>query len=455
MLFLNKLLKGVKDDPLIFRNPKIGFVLGLTSSQIKELKKFALSNCFIKQQKQEYYLTIFGEDYLNSHPIQSWRTDEFPKRPELNLEYLKEEKTPATVTKAIRSLARHFLDGEELKPNSMEEFIQVELLAENSKFQCLTNEIEEFFSSEKRVNLGDYYTTFNGYGLTKAIASVLLLKFISNHKNNIAVYEKYLFQLNINPLLFDKMMFNPENFEIQKTEFDGSPVLEEISAFVLPKKTSNVLDITKGLINFVRQLDKYVLQTEHLSTKAIKLRNAVINAKDPINLLTIDIPRIMQSRRIKDCDKEFVSNFRATLEELKEAKNNMVKDINAFTLSSFFAKKRSELSDRFKKIKEFIGSKELLVLFTNITDDSCSDNFWIERIAAYTNKSRVPKDWTDEDLADYKVKIKELALKFSVLESTVGTAEEPTSNDYCEVLSAYLKLSKAEQNLLLRKVVNG
>ncbi len=455
MLFLNKLLKGVKDDPLIFKNPKIGFVLGLTSSQVKDLKKFALSNCFIKQQKQEYYLTIFGEDYLNNNPIQSWHTDEFPKRPELNLEYLKEEKTPATVTKATRSLARHLLDSEELKPNSMEEFIKLELLGENSSFAELFKEIDEYFSSDKRTNLRDFYNTFLGYGLTKSVVSVLLLKFLADNKDSLAVYEKYQFQLNINPLLFDKMMFNPENFEIQKTEFKGSSILEEISTFVLPKKTNNVLDITKGLINFVRQLDKYVLQTEHLSTKAIKLRNAVINAKDPINLLTIDIPRIMQSRRIKDCDREFVSNFRAALEELKEAKNNMVKDINAFTLSSFFAKKRSELSDRFKKIKEFIGSKELSVLFSNVTDDSSSDNFWIERIAAYTNKLRVPKDWTDEDLADYKVKIKELALKFSVLESTVGTIEEPVSNGYKEVLNAYLKLTKAEQNTMLRKVVNG
>lgn len=47
MLFLNKLLLGIKDDSFIFKNPQINYILGLTNSQTKELKKFALENEFI------------------------------------------------------------------------------------------------------------------------------------------------------------------------------------------------------------------------------------------------------------------------------------------------------------------------------------------------------------------------------------------------------------------------
>ena len=114
------------------------------------------------------------------------------------------------------------------------------------------------------------------------------------------------------------------------------------------------------MVDFIRKLDKYTLQTERLSTKAIKLRNAVINAKDPINLMTIDVPRIMQARRIKDCDKEFAATFKDTLSELKNAKDEMVKEIYTFTIDAFNSKCRGELARRFEKVEEFIGAKQQL-----------------------------------------------------------------------------------------------
>lgn len=452
MLFLNKLLNGVKDNPKLFKEPRIGFILGLTNTQIKDLKKFATANNLITQQKQEYFLTDPGIKYLETHPIESWCCQEFPKRPELNLEYMKLEKMPATVTKAVRNLARHLLDGEELKQNSMEDFIQEELLSETSAFKPLTQEFEELLSQDGRVNLANIYDKFLNYGLTKSIIHVLLLGILSKNKDSFAVYEKYQFQLKINQLLFDKMMFYPENFELYKAVFEKSSVLEDISIFVLPNKTANILDITKGLVDFIRKLDKYTLYTERLSTKALKLRNAVINAKDPINLLTIDVPRIIQARRIKDCDKEFVALLKETLAELNNSKDEMVKEIYTFTLNAFKSQSRQELAERFEKVEEFIGAKELKTLYANITNMDAGDSLWIERIATFINKSRVPKDWTDEDVADYKVKIKELALKFAIIESTAGRAA--SSERVHSLLNSFLQLSKPEQNQLLRRVVN-
>ena len=452
MLFLNKLLNVVKDNPKLFKEPRIGFILGLTNTQIKDLKKFATANNLITQQKQEYFLTDPGTEYLETHPIESWCSQEFPKRPELNLEYLKLEKMPATVTKAVRNLARHLLDGEELKQNSMEDFIQEELLSETSAFNPITEDIEKSLTQTDKINMGNIYKKFIDYGLTKSIVTVLILNVLAKNKGNFAIYEKNQFQLKLDHLLFDKMVFYPDNFELKKTTIAESSALEDISCFLLPKVSNNILDITKGLISFIRSLDKYVLHTEQLSARATKLRNSVMNAKDPINLLSIDIPRIMQGKQIKDCDKEFVSNFESALRELSEATENMIKDINKFTLNAFHSEKREELSRRFKAVEEFIGDSELKVLFSNITNDNVPDKFWIERIATFTNKTRVPKDWTDEDVANYKVRIKELALKFAVLESTVGRAD--SSERVHSLLNSFLQLSKPEQNQLLRRVVN-
>lgn len=259
MIFLNKLLKGVKNDSQLFKNLKVNFILGLTNTQTKELKKFAITNEFIIQKKQKFFLTEKGRLFLKNNPCESWISSEFPKRPELNLEYLKEEKPTATVTKAIRNLAKHLLDGEALKPYSMEAFIQEELLSENSKFKELEQELNVSLSKDHRVNLSQIYQKFISYGLTKSIVSILLLDVLAKNKDSFAIYEKFQFQLKINQLLFDKIIFCPENFEIQKTIFEQSTVLADISSLVLPRKSNNVLDTLKGLIGFIRGLGKYKL----------------------------------------------------------------------------------------------------------------------------------------------------------------------------------------------------
>ena len=109
MLYLNKFLSKVKENPAIFKTPEIILVLGITSSQIKNLKKYALENQLITQSKQWYFLTEQGERYLSKNKIQEFENKQFPLRPVVNVEYLKEEKLPSVLTKAIRLLAKHLI----------------------------------------------------------------------------------------------------------------------------------------------------------------------------------------------------------------------------------------------------------------------------------------------------------------------------------------------------------
>ena len=121
MLYLNKLLLGIKKDSLLFKSPEIVLKLGISSSQIKELKKYALENQLITQQKQEFTLTTLGEDYLVKNPIENLQVKSPLQAPNINVEYLKLEKTPAILTKAIRALGRYFIEKEDLKEFSLEQ----------------------------------------------------------------------------------------------------------------------------------------------------------------------------------------------------------------------------------------------------------------------------------------------------------------------------------------------
>lgn len=455
MEHLNKLLKNVEKESTIFKNPDLNFILGLTNTQVKDLKKFAIDNEFIKEEKKEFFLTSKGKEYLAQNPIKSWCSKEFPKRPEINLEYLKLEKMPPILTKAIRCLARHLLENEDLKENSTESFLVRELLAENSTCKDLKKEIEQYVLQDKKIKLTDLFEHFQSYGLTKSIIGILLLDVLAHNKDILAIYEKLQFQLKLNQLMFDRMLFCPQNFEIQKTIMEELPILENISKVLSKEKTNNILDITKSLIYFIRELDKYTLHTERLSKKTLRFRNVIMNAKDPISLFYRDIPKVLSGKLLPECDEEFLKIYKSAIKELKNATNAMVDEINQFFFDSFNTKSREELSQRFEKVQEFIGEKELKILFNNVVEKEADNILWINRIATFINKSRVPKDWSDEDVADFKVKVKDLAIKFYTIEATVGTTNLGISKNFDKIIKQLLELSKAEQNVILYKIVNA
>ena len=455
MEHLNKFLSCVKKESTIFKNPEINFIIGLTNTQIKDLKKFAVSNGLIKEEKKEYFLTTKGTEYLKTNPVKSWCNEEFPERPEINLEYLKLEKMPPTLTKAIRCLARHLLEGDELKKYSIEESLMKELLSENSTCTKLKNEIEKIILQGEKIKLENLFNKFISLGLTKSIIGILLLDILARNKNILAIYEKLQFQLKLNQLMFDRMLFCPQNFEIQKTIMDNYPILKDISTVLSKQSSNNILDITKTLIYFIRDLEKYTLNTERLSKKTIRFRNVIMNAKDPISLFYRDIPKVLTGKTLAECDYELVEENKNSANELKNATKNMIKEIHKFFFESFNTKSRKELSERFENSKEYIGGKELKILLNNVVEKDADDTLWINRIATFINKSRVPKDWSDEDVADFKVKVKDLSIKFYTIEATAGKTEVGLSKDFEKVFKKLLELSRPEQNVILYKIANN
>ena len=457
MNYLAKTLTAIKKDSKLFQNTEVNFILGLTTSQVKELKKTAITQVLIDEHKREFTLTKAGEQYINEIPIISWVDEINNKRPEINLEYLKVEKTPPTVTKAIRCLARHLLEGEDLKENSTEHYLVRELLCSHSTCAKTKKEIEKFVLQNNKFKLTCLFERFMTppYGLTKSIISVLLLDVLARNKNILAIYENSQFQLKLTSLMLDRMIYCPQNFELQKTIVENLPILEKISAIILPCKSTNILDLTKGLIYFIKNLDKYTLTTERLSKNTIRFRNAVLNAKDPINLFYKDIPKILDDKILCQCEKSFVKKFDETIQELQDSYSNLTKEISTFLFDSFSEKSRKKLAKRFEAVQEFLSDNELKILYNNVKGLNSSDILWIERIATFINKSRVPKDWSDNDVADFKIKVKELSLKFTTIEATTGVSNIKIDNTTAKLLSQIIKLSKPQKMILVREIVGS
>ena len=451
MLYLNKFLNGIKENPGIFKTMNIVETLGLSSTQIKDLKRFALESQLIVKNKQDYFLTENGENYLNLKPIQSWKTKEFSLRPEINTELLKEEKAQAILTKAIRALAKNLIENQPLKENSLEASLDKDL----RKCEKLIQIFEMNLLDGKRNVLEGIYLKYSSLGLTKSLISIILLQVLCKNIQKLAIYEKSQFQLKFDSLMFDRIIACPQNFEVQKTEMKDQYILKDVSKIILNEKSENILEITKGLIKIFKEYDKYTTNTQNLTPNTIKFRNVVLNAKDPISLFKKDIPKSLSGKELQDCDREFINNLKQSLMELKRCSLNLTKELRSFFLESFQDSSKENLAERFFKIKEFLNEKELKILFNNIIDINVDDNLWIQRIATYINKYRVPKDWNDEDLADFKLKTKELAFKIFTIEAIAGMNECLLSESVSKIHTKFNSLSKPEKISFIRKSIQN
>lgn len=426
MKYLSKFLLAIKHDSKLLQNKEINYILGLTTTQIKDLKKYALFENLINENKREFFVTLIGDKYIQDNPIVSWADEANHKRPVVNLEYLKEEKSPPTLTKAIRNLAKHYLEGEELKENSIEHYLIKDLLCTGANYSEIKSEIEKFILQDKKLDLSCLFAKYTTppYGLTESIIAVFLLDILVKNKNILAIYERGEFQLKINHQTFDRMIYRPENFEIQKTIAKDNHMLKEFSGAIMPCRSSNVLDVAKYLIRFVQKLEKYALNTERLSKPALKLRNTIRYAKDPISLVYRDIPRALENKILDECDNTFIEKLQEAMQELRLCYSNLIKEIRDCLFNSFDETLRENLAGRFDAVKEYIASDELKILHNNISQLNSNDNNWIERIATFINVSRVPKDWSDNDIADFKLKIKKLSQDFLAIEATTGSERE-------------------------------
>ena len=458
--YVSKLLKCIKDDKCIFSEKEINFIVGLTSTQIKECKTFAFDNKLIEEKNKEYFLTHLGDNFIIDNPIKSSNCEEYPLRFEVNLEYLKLEKAPSILTRAIRNLARHLLEDEPIKELSIEYFLIKELLCENSKAKNVKKEIEDFILSGDKIKIDKLYEKYENkpYGLTKSIISILLLDILSKNRDKIAIYEDFKFKLKLNQLLFDRIIYCAQKYEIQKTEMDDFEVLEKISQFILPDKSKNILELTKGLIGFIKNLERYTLNTNTLSKQTIKFRNAIINAKDPMTLWYRDLPKILDDKILCQCDDNFVYAFENALNELKDCYTNLVDELIEFFIKSFGYSvlddnTRNDLAQRFQNVCEYFNLDDLKILKNNVVNLDSKMSLWIERIATFINTSRVPKDFSDNDVANFKLKVKDYAFKFKTIEATIGVQNIKLSERIIKVLKQVLKLDEAERLILLKEVL--
>ena len=134
------------------------------------------------------------------------------------------------------------------------------------------------------------------FGVRDGLALVLLAAYAAMHVQELAFYEDGTFLRELRGDEFLRLIKMPQSFELQLCRITGlrqdvfCSVIKVLGLKPSGGREPLILDVVKPLCVFVAGLPDYVLHTRRLSAEAIRVRAAILAAKDPIAFLFKELP---------------------------------------------------------------------------------------------------------------------------------------------------------------------
>ena len=271
------------------------------------------------------------------------------------------------------------------------------------------------------------------FGARDGIIPILLAVFAVVYRNDIAFYDRGTFLHEVNASTFRLLMREPDSFEIQYCKIVGmrADLFDRLRAILGTAKRrgahSEVLEIVRPLCVLVAQLAAYTHNTKRISETAVKVRTAILSARDPLKLILRDLPAAC-SRRIDSDDgsaeeqsAKFVSDLKAALDELRGAYPSLQMRIenslrDAFSVSVCGQQLREVLQERAERLRLHIAEAAMKAFCVRLCDSNLPCRQWLESVAGYLT-SKPPSKWTDLDEDIFRSELFAMAGRFQRVES--------------------------------------
>lgn len=272
------------------------------------------------------------------------------------------------------------------------------------------------------------------FGVRDGLFPILIAVIAIEGEHEIAFYENGTFLREIGRDAFLRMTKAPEKFEIQLCRIEGvraSLFLQLAGALRLNSqgKTVELLDVVRDLCQFVARLPEYSRNTRRLSGSALAVRDAILEAREPVKMVFHDLPtacncpRFEMGSTVMDSDAErFVKNLRATLDEIREAFPNLQRRIEETIASELgyegqrLRQYRPEVANRAEKLMVRVIDNKLKAFVFRLFDEALAEPDWLGSVGSVL-ALRPPDKWKDEDEDRFHGELEALAGQFKRAES--------------------------------------
>jgi hypothetical protein len=251
------------------------------------------------------------------------------------------------------------------------------------------------------------------YGVRAGVAPLLMAIVTFAHAHEIAVYENGTFLPSFGAADFLRLIKQPALFELQLCRIAG--VRTEVFAQLVQvfagdwpvSRRPDLLDVVRPLSVFAAGLPEYTRRTSDVSGQARSVREALLAAREPANMLFRDLPRACgQEPFLPDCQADtnraqlFVAELRVTMDELRAAYPRLLDRIrqrvtNCLT-DGVTTRDRADMARRALHVALAAREPRLAAFARSLADTALSDDAWAERIGSFVI-AKPPAYWTATD----------------------------------------------------------
>lgn len=299
-------------------------------------------------------------------------------------------------------------------------------------FDALVSALGE---TDRRLSISKIYERLQRppYGMKDGVLPVLVLAALLHLESEIALYEDDVFVPLLNGPVIERLLRNPERFELQRFEIAGGRAML-FERLMKPGsdergKPGKLLPLVRQLVRQVQGIPDYSRNTHAISSCAQAVREALLRAREPGPLVFRDLPRACGAEPLgSDSASSMIvddvyQKLRGALREIQSAYPNLLRTIEktvqeAFSLPSDFDTARQELASRGRRLLAAAADTQLKAFLVRATDEVLDRDAWIVSVGTLV-AGRPPESWHDADAEQMRLTLRAISRKFAALEAVV------------------------------------
>lgn len=263
-------------------------------------------------------------------------------------------------------------------------------------------------------------------GARDGLIPLILALYMAARRNQTALFEESTYLPSLDGDIMQRLTKEPEAFELQHCAIEGSrmEIFDAIAKVFKIERSDDpqVLDVVRPLMQFVAGLPDYSRSTKKLSADAMKIRNILLTARDPAQLVFHDLPNALSSSGLtKEALGAKVSKL---ISELSNSYDSLLARLAAsitegFGTTTAIATFRKELIARSKAIAGKLVESDLKAFVLRLGDNALDDRQWLESLANHLSKKSAVR-WIDSDEDVFNQRLVILAQRMLRAEAAQG-----------------------------------
>jgi len=312
------------------------------------------------------------------------------------------------------------------------------------------------------------------FGMKVGVLPILLSAALQYRAEDVFLYQDGSFQPVVETALVERLLKTPERFALKRAALVGvrASVFEQLRGALVPdapaagrSRTRNetTLAVVRPLIAFASSLPDYTKQTKKTSEIAQAVCTALLEAREPDELLFNALPAACEVEPFAASPKkqdeaaatEYVERLRAALAELGSEYPRLIETIGDLLHTGFGnagprSALREELRSRSRPLLQQVIEPKMRAFLATACDEHLDDEDWISALAM-SLVSKPPGSWTDHDVGLFEALLAERAQWFQRLELLYHELKE-TKGDGFDARRVTLTAPNGTEKALLVRV---